>query len=310
MPFDPDNPPDKVKKLSEKKQRQWVHIFNSCYSKNKDDALCHKQAWGGVKNASEVSIEDRVVARIFLAKLLDDYGGTKALMRILDKPLNTYRKLAVKGEFEELADLFYRKSGNISELLDNSTPEGFKEFLDSRRYKWEVKFFNSQGASGVSWFRRAAYMTRDRIIAIQFNTGLPLTLSNYGAWKKERTRLLRDLSKTDVTIRHELTHLLRDAQTGHISEYTKQRARRPEVNESYAQRGHQEHEIEIDAIINGFDQLKKRFGEKRWNKLTPSRLEELQMVRWPRDTKTLSKWVNRLIREDLLTDGMRREWNL
>ena len=31
MPYDPDNPPEKLRGLSENKQRQWVHVFNSCY---------------------------------------------------------------------------------------------------------------------------------------------------------------------------------------------------------------------------------------------------------------------------------------
>jgi hypothetical protein len=49
MPFDPKNPPDKVKNLSPEKQRQWVHIFNSCWSKDPDERKCHMQAWGAVK---------------------------------------------------------------------------------------------------------------------------------------------------------------------------------------------------------------------------------------------------------------------
>lgn len=49
MPFDPNNPPAKVSKLPAKKQRQWVHVFNSCYEKHGDDAKCHKMAWGAVK---------------------------------------------------------------------------------------------------------------------------------------------------------------------------------------------------------------------------------------------------------------------
>ena len=52
MPFDPNNPPEKVSKLSAKKQRQWVHVFNSCYDKHKDDAKCHKMAWGAVKKSA------------------------------------------------------------------------------------------------------------------------------------------------------------------------------------------------------------------------------------------------------------------
>ena len=52
MPFDPDNPPAKLKNLSDKKKRQWVHVFNSCYEKHKNDETCHKMAWGTVKKSA------------------------------------------------------------------------------------------------------------------------------------------------------------------------------------------------------------------------------------------------------------------
>lgn len=52
MPFNPNNPPAKLKNLSAKKQRQWVHVFNSCYKKNPDEKKCHMQAWGTVKKSA------------------------------------------------------------------------------------------------------------------------------------------------------------------------------------------------------------------------------------------------------------------
>lgn len=48
MPFDPSNPPAKVKGLSPKKQRQFCHVFNSCWKEHHDDERCHKMAWGAV----------------------------------------------------------------------------------------------------------------------------------------------------------------------------------------------------------------------------------------------------------------------
>ncbi len=51
MPFDPNNPPEKVKSLSPKKQRQWVRVFNSCWSEHADEARCHAMAWGAVKKS-------------------------------------------------------------------------------------------------------------------------------------------------------------------------------------------------------------------------------------------------------------------
>ena len=63
MPYDKSNPPAKLKGLPEKKQRQFVEVFNSCWGEHKDDEKCHKMAWGVVKKAHEAEAEDRV-ARI------------------------------------------------------------------------------------------------------------------------------------------------------------------------------------------------------------------------------------------------------
>jgi cation transport regulator ChaB len=53
MPYDPSHPPAKLKKLSKKKQRQWVKTFNAAYSRYGDDAKAHKIAWGAVKKSFE-----------------------------------------------------------------------------------------------------------------------------------------------------------------------------------------------------------------------------------------------------------------
>ena len=48
----------KLNKLSAKKQRQWVHVFNSCWERNPgDEKKCHMMAWGVVKKASSVNRE-------------------------------------------------------------------------------------------------------------------------------------------------------------------------------------------------------------------------------------------------------------
>lgn len=52
MPFDPSNPPAKLKSLSDKEKKQWIAVFNSCWEKHEDDEKCHKMAWGVVKKAS------------------------------------------------------------------------------------------------------------------------------------------------------------------------------------------------------------------------------------------------------------------
>jgi hypothetical protein len=46
MPYSIDSPPDKIRGLSDKDKRRWIHVFNSCYEKYGDDAKCHKMAFG------------------------------------------------------------------------------------------------------------------------------------------------------------------------------------------------------------------------------------------------------------------------
>jgi hypothetical protein len=69
MPYDVSNPPAKLKNLSDKEKRQWIHVFNSCYSEHHDDAKCHRMAWGVVGGDKKASVEARI-ARI-AGKLAD-----------------------------------------------------------------------------------------------------------------------------------------------------------------------------------------------------------------------------------------------
>lgn len=52
MPYSPDNPPDKVKGLPAKKQRQWVYVFNQALDDGDDEGTAHAKAWGVVKKSS------------------------------------------------------------------------------------------------------------------------------------------------------------------------------------------------------------------------------------------------------------------
>jgi len=49
--------PDTVKKLSEKKQRQWMHVFNSVYKKTNSDKDAAKAAWGTVNKGERSSTQ-------------------------------------------------------------------------------------------------------------------------------------------------------------------------------------------------------------------------------------------------------------
>lgn len=72
MPFDVDNPPDKVKGLSKNKQRQWVEVFNSCWKEHHDDKKCHMMAWGVVKKEGSMSRFTKIAAKVVKASFRDD----------------------------------------------------------------------------------------------------------------------------------------------------------------------------------------------------------------------------------------------
>jgi hypothetical protein len=81
MPFDPNKPPAKLKNLSDKKKRQWIHVFNSCYKKNKDDKKCHMMAWGSVKksaNSRLPTVSGRIVKEMIRKEI-------KAFRRNVDR---------------------------------------------------------------------------------------------------------------------------------------------------------------------------------------------------------------------------------
>lgn len=57
MPYNPDNPPDVVRKLPKNKQRQWCEVWNSCHKKGQPESQCFSTAWGVVKKSSENEID-------------------------------------------------------------------------------------------------------------------------------------------------------------------------------------------------------------------------------------------------------------
>lgn len=87
MPYDPNNPPKKISRLSAKKQRKWVHVFNDALSRGADEASAHAQAWGAVKK------EDVVEA-------LEGFSGEIAKMAPIAVP-GAKRSLAGRGQIAD-----------------------------------------------------------------------------------------------------------------------------------------------------------------------------------------------------------------
>jgi hypothetical protein len=61
MPFNPSKPPvgkiNGLSKLSDKKQRQWVHVFNSSLSGGDSEETAIKKAWGATKSSKEAQMK-------------------------------------------------------------------------------------------------------------------------------------------------------------------------------------------------------------------------------------------------------------
>ena len=58
MPYDINNPPKKLHGLSPTKQRQWIHVYESCMAVHGDDIRCQKEAWGVTGGFTEKSETD------------------------------------------------------------------------------------------------------------------------------------------------------------------------------------------------------------------------------------------------------------
>jgi hypothetical protein len=89
MPYDVSKPPAKLRNLSSKKKRQWIHVFNSCWERHHDDARCHRMAWGvvGKENCDDCSGEvplDMVSDAAILS--LEDFCGTVTKMAPVSIP--------------------------------------------------------------------------------------------------------------------------------------------------------------------------------------------------------------------------------
>lgn len=96
MPYDPSDPPEKLKKLPAKKQRQWIHVFNSCLKNGGDDEQCHQMAWGVVRKSMLVENMKAELALVNLEKFAgirvnDD--TTRAVVKTLSRVIGGMQKV-------------------------------------------------------------------------------------------------------------------------------------------------------------------------------------------------------------------------
>jgi len=242
------------------------------------------------------------------AALLDDFGLTDALLRLVQPRMQVLLAAVKSDDLRTVEKLVGKRfSGRATSLVQG----GLKKHPELKDYRYQIIF---GGLPADAYWIDGAYNPYDKTLHVYLNVGK--ASSKYGNpmyrldWEyRGKRECITELESLDVLIRHEATHMIRDSQTGHL--------RRNLDNETlsqssiYMQTGHTEDNDEIDAIVNELDQLKKRLGSAAYDKLTPSMIERLVPGReWPKKPEVIHRWVKRLIREGLLTTGMRQELRL
>jgi len=248
------------------------------------------------------------------AAILEDYGLSNSIWLIIAPTVKKIQNLAGADKCVDINNIEEKFGGSILDLFHNEMPPELTQLLDEGDYQWEVEFAQNYGVFAF----RAAYRPLSNLLYLKFNTALPLEMSmstihnsSGNAWKAQKTYYMRSISRMPLSIRHEINHLLRDAQTGHLKEWAK-KANDPVVQQYYDSHGYQELEFEIDAEIAALNSLRQQLGEKRFDKLTPQRIQEFipGFEDIQQNTAALARWVKRLMREGLLTRGMKEAWNL
>jgi len=247
------------------------------------------------------------------AAILEDYGISESIWNVIRWMVEKMIVLAGADRLEELVELEWKTGGPVWRETDKTIPSELLEILRDGDYQWYVEFRKSETTS-VCY--SAGYQPNKNRMVIKFNTFLPLIMSHdilrgNNSWKMQKPQYMRDLARVRHSIRHEVIHLLRDAQTGHIRRYFQRMQNEDIVHEYYMRHGHEELEFEIDAKIAALDSLRRQLGADRFDKLTVGRIYQiLPSFRFPREGPALARWIKRLMREGLLTSGMKEAWNL
>jgi cation transport regulator ChaB len=155
--YDPDSPPDKVKHLPAKAQRQWVHVYNSAVDDGADEESAHKQAWGTVPDKGKKNKEafDQKRLEEESRRILDenemwgDQGPQdEAKMRAAEDSIYDPDEYRLPQDFEEESghgsDYFHQPLGEnpdarkeLADRIRMMMRSGYyKEALELQR-KWE-----------------------------------------------------------------------------------------------------------------------------------------------------------------------------
>ena len=242
--------------------------------------------------------------------LLEDFGVTDGLFNLIEPTLVKITKFAKRDEVGKIGSMDKSSRGTLLDVATKKVPDEMRDVLDGVDFKIEFK-----NVDGSKFWGNARYRPKQNLLLITYNTGLPLWLEANDIWQENKDRFIRDVKRTDLTLRHEVTHAVRDAQTGHLKRLMDLYEENPEMLRHYNQRGHIEEEFEIDAIVNSLDRLRDKVGYEKYMGMGLRDIDrafardDMPMLPSRRDP-FFKKWVDRLSREDLLTDKMKREWGI
>ena len=243
------------------------------------------------------------IAERLVAKLLEDYGITKNLYKKIKKHIDDIYEALKADDIDKLRALETKLGGKevkgfLAEL-SSRLPEDVAKALIGMKYR--VRFVDM--ARG--YWHDAGYIPGKNEISIKYNVYLPAVVAGTG----ERDKLLKDIARTRMTMRHEVTHAIRDAMTGHIKEFIDRARKDKGVWRVYEEKGHQEIEFEIDAVVNQIDELFKGMSKREREAIGFGDLVKIfPGLRLPaRGSSAFRVWVKRLHREGLLTGAMRNE---
>jgi len=254
---------------------------------------------------------EKIASRICVAKLLKDYGISDSIYALVKSRFDKMLELIsepLEDEGKLSRELGLLEKGFKGTLLEHGkrVPRKLEGLLKNFKYEFAIK----RGGS-MKFVDDAAYYAQDKTLKFKYNPQIIMMIIGFGGSDRKRNLALlkRDIAKVLMTIRHEVTHAIRDANTGHIERYVSKMQADPRVREFYDERGHKELEFEVDAQINAIALLfKKKRGKKR-NEISFDDIHRDYVgFRFPeKGTPAYKALIRRLARERMLTPAMVRD---
>ena len=243
---------------------------------------------------------------------IKDYGITTAIYAKIKPLLLSLAELA-----EGILEAKKRGEGVITRKELSNTLRGFKgkRFIGTigkavrlpkklskvKDKKYEVRFRSLAEPFLVG----AGYDPRLKRIVVDVN--LRMFRALYGNPEADVVLLERGVNELrggELILKHEVTHLLRDSDVGHIKHHLKRMRGNEKLRKEYHKSGHEELEWEIDAYINAIARLMRRLPKSRRKNVGFEYLERrVPGLKIP-SGRAKRKWIKRLNREGLLTEKM------